>query len=601
MMNSTTLLSNDISNTFNFQSNNNIFEDKEYEKENAELKNLRIQNSLSLRKKKINDYLLSQRKQLIIKSQKNKEEDIDIDLEKVAYNIPPLLVEEFDIYEDKLSVIHQFLTDDFTLLHGMKFVEYYVKQFIIYKLSRLTYDESPDIYDDKFQNELKLVFHDIIKMINEFNNKPIIFGITAILVNFMFTSEILVKEFRKINIWKRLAEITELKIPEINDNIVTLLLNIYMSDNSFGKEYILSNYSRYIKQIMINYFKTFIDESKKDDIDLSIFTNGIKLIKSLIEKENNKNEKSFDVIMKMKYIYDYLTKIFIICVSWIINNREKPKKESIFQFLSSLLILFSIILTEMDVETYQMQEFREESFVSSFCSFLKFLILNNSKKIFSEILTNLLAELYNFLGIFFVYNSEKNEIFCKNKIIIITEEYVKNIISMDIKIGSKIIFFLSNYAENLSRIKEIFVESNMIPYIKEFYNKNISENKLCYSIFCLIENGFLFGDDNCKDIILNNFSNFLVERIKFLYDLFSQNENQNYIKFFVDKCKLLYLFIIFLKKNEKAKLQTFKSLIDYIKMSNIEQTLSNSQLIIKEGVDNESISLLLKEIENQTY
>ena len=584
-------------NTINVQKNDNNNEYKENKKEEDDLKNLRIQNSLSLRKKKLNDYLISKRK-IDINTKSNNEEDINIDIKKIEYNIPQQIVKEFDTYEDKLSIMHKFLTNDFTLLNGMKFVEENLKQFIIYKLNKYSFEGNTDIFEDKFKNNLILVFYDIIKILNEYNDKAMLFGTTTILVNISFNSDIVIKEIRKANIWKRLEEITELKNSEINDNIMQMLLNLYSSDNTFGKEYILSNYSRYIKQIIINYFKTFIEDSKKDNINLNLYISGIYLIKKLIKQENKEINKNIDldVVVKMKFIYDYLTKMFIILVSWILNKVENPKHEYIFRLISILINGFCVILTYLDEETYQMQEFRGESFVSSFCSFLKFLILNNEKKISVEIIEDILKELYNFIGIFFSYNFDITNIYSKNKIIVITEELIKDILLMSPELANRIIFFLSNYGDTESRNKEIYEESDIIMYIKDFSRKNIYDDKTCYNVFCLLENGFLYGNYNCRDIIINNFCYFLVERVKILSDLVNQKQQPNHIKFFVDKCKLLTLFISFLRSSEFTKLQILKNLLDYIRFSNIEQIATNSLLIIKDEKEKNIIELFINTI-----
>ena len=584
-------------NTINVQKNDNNYQYKEYKKEEDDLKNLRIQNSLSLRKKKLNDYLISKRK-IDINKESNNEEDIYIDIKKIEYNIPQQIVKEFDTYEDKLSIMHKFLTNDFSLLNGMKFVEENLKQFIIYKLNKYSFEGNTDIFEDKFKNNLILVFYDIIKILNEYNDKAMLFGTTTILVNISFNSDIVIKEIRKANIWKRLEEITELKNSEINDNIMQMLLNLYSSDNTFGKEYILSNYSKYIKQIIINYFKTFIEDSKKDNINLNLYISGIYLIKKLIKQENKEINKNIDldVVVKMKFIYDYLTKMFIILVSWILNKVENPKHEYIFRLISILINGFCVILTYLDEETYQMQEFRGESFVSSFCSFLKFLIFNNEKKISVEIIEDILKELYNFIGIFFSYNFDITDIYSKNKIIVITEELIKDILLMSPELANRIIFFLSNYGDTESRNKEIYEESDIIMYIKDFSRKNIYDDKTCYNVFCLLENGFLYGNYNCRDIIINNFCYFLVERVKILSDLVNQKQQPNHIKFFVDKCKLLTLFISFLRSSEFTKLQILKNLLDYIRFSNIEQIATNSLLIIKDEKQNNIIELFINAI-----
>ena len=596
----------------NEQRSNINYKENDNEKEKEDLKNLRIETSLSLRKKKLNDYLFSKRKKEILpKKNENsiEEENLSLNYNEIKKNIPPLLLEEFDFFENKLLVFHQFLTNDFTMLHGMNCSEKYLKQFIFYKLHKLTYDESPEIFGEKFKNDLNLVFYDLIKMLKEYNDKNMIYAISIVIVNFIYCSSMLVEEFRKANIWRRLAEVTELKDPEINENIVIILSNLYSVDPNYGKEYILSNYSRYIKQIMTNYFKTFIDNSKKEKIDLKDYLSALSLIKRLLNQENKKMNKNneFDVVVKMKYIYDDLSKMFSISVSWILNNVINPNHDLILKLLLILLNLFSLIITYSDEETYEMQDFRSESFVNSFCSLLNYLISNNEKKVNQELVITIINELYHFIGILCSYNCDKTEMYSKNKIITITLEYIKNMNIMSNDLGNKIIFFLSNYAENESRIKEIVETCNMLPYIKDFYKKNINNDKICYNIFCLINNIFINGNNNCKDLIISNFSNFLVERIKILSDTINEKELFK-IKCFVEKCKLLWHFILYLKKNN---LQLLNNLLEYIRLSNIEQMCNNVELMIKgeQGKDKDkdkenhkqqkSLELFIDEIKNK--
>ena len=239
---------NNENNSFNHCNQESLNEQKE-------LKNSRIETSLSLRKKKLNDYISEKRKKsmnLIGDS------DIYISIELVKLNVPSLLIEEFDIYEEKLSVCHQFFNNDFTLLHGMNFNPDSVKLFILYKLINLSNDEDSQLFDDKFWKDLNEVFIDIIKLINESKNAKVLYGSTNILVNFLYSSKKLNEEFVKLNgIWKRFQEISEMKNPDLNDNLMKIMINNYVNIPNAGKEYILSNYSRYTKQILINHFQAF--------------------------------------------------------------------------------------------------------------------------------------------------------------------------------------------------------------------------------------------------------------------------------------------------------------------------------------------------------
>lgn len=585
------------------KASSNIIENSNFKKleenEQNDLKNLRIESSLSLRKKKLNEIIFSKRlKQLNIQNNLN-DEDLYVNFNEIKNNIPAFLSEEFDIYEDKLSVIHQILSKNYSILHGLQFDERNLMKFIIYKLTDISYSNK-DLFEDKEnEKDLLLVFYDIIKLINENNEKKIVFATTTILVNFIYHSKILAQEFHKVNIWKRLAEITELKNPELNDNIATMMTNLYSSFPEVGKEYILSNYSRYIKQILTNYFITFIEESKKESIDLNIFLTGIIIIKKLISKENKnvKKENDFDVVVKMKFIYDYLTKVFIILSSWILNKLSKPKHQLIFKLISSLLECFSEIGNFIDEETYEMQEFKGESFVTSYCSLLKFLILNKEKEVQSDYILDVLKNMYNFLGIIFSISEGKSEIFARNKLIIITEEFIKNINSMKEDLISKIMFFISNYIENENKAKEIFEESSIPIIIKDYINNNIYEERLSYNIFCLIENGFLMGGYNIKEIIIKNYSNFLVERIKILYNLIIRNDLKfkKYIDTFLMKCKLLLNIVKFLRYNSQTNLQLLKNLLEYIKLANIEEYVMNIRAYLIEEKDLDLFENFLEE------
>ena len=575
------------------------------ENEQNELKNLRIESSLSLRKKKLNQIIFSKRlKQINIHNNDNEsdENNLYVSFKEIEKKVPYAFTSEFDLYEDKSSVIHQILNKDFTILQGLEYDEKSLVQYIIYKLTELSY-YNKEFFKDTNEKDLKLIFYDIIKIINENNEKKIIFAATTILVNFIYSSKIMAEEFKKANIWKRLAEITDLKISDINESIALILSNYYSFCPEVGKEYILSNYSRHIKQILANFFKTFIEESKKENINLTLFLQGIKLIKLLIDENSEllKKTNDLDVVVKFKFLYDYLTKSFLIASSWIINNSISQNHESIYSFILNLLDLFNLIGKYADEEIYQMEDFRGESFASSICSLLKFLILNKEKEKSKEIILNIVLKLYQFIGILFSFGHDITEIYAQNKILNITEEFIQNINSMKIELVQKIIFFLSNYADSENRVKEIFEESNIATIIKIYINNTILDNNLCYNVFCLIENGFILGSSSSRELIIKNYTDFLIERIKILYNLIVQKETETpnkYIKEFLYKCELLMNFIIFLRK-QTNNLPLLKDLLNYINISNVEEFIMNIRTYIKEEKKIDLIESLLKEIKNE--
>ena len=564
---------------------------KENENEIKGLKNSRLDNALSLRKKKLDDYIFEKRKKY-----KNEiyDNDVYINIEMVKIKVPSMLIQEFDIYEDKLSVIHQFLTDDFTLLHGMDFHPDSVKLFMLYKLNKLLFDENPELYNEKNKENFKLVFYDIIKIINESKSPKVLFETTAILVNLFYTSNFLLEEFKNLNdIWKRFQEISELKNSEINDNLVKIMINYYCNVPNVGKEFILSNYSRYTKQILSNFMKGFDNEIKKEKINIQLFESGIILIKRLIREENNesKKENNFDVIVKLKYLYNDLIKIFTTATSWIINKLIAQMTSTIYNILYELLQTFSLIVQYANEETYEMNEFQDTYFVTSLLSLLRIFILNKDKELEMKITLKILLEIYNFLGMLFNLNSNKTEIYTQNKIIIITEELIKKIGLKEGKLMHKIIFFLSNYADSKKRSSEIFENDFLLLTLKEYSNLIINDQNKSNNLYYLLDNAFNYGEINCQEIIINNFTYFLKERIKLLSDFVIKDK---YVSSFNNKCKLLLSIIIFLEINIEKYSSVLTNLIFFLQNSNLEECLEKVHLNSKKYEPDIIENLLLR-------
>ena len=562
---------------------------KEIEEDIKELKNSRLEKTLSLRKKKLDDYILEKRKKY-----KNEiyDDDVFVNIDIIKIKVPPMLIEEFDTYEEKLSVIHQFLSDDFTLLHGMDFHPDSVKLYMLYKLNNFIFDENPEFFDDKNRENMKAVFYDIIKIINESKSTKVLFETTAILVNLFYSSDFFVEEFKNLHdIWKRFQEISELKNSEINDNILKIMINYHCIIPNAGKEYILSNYSRYTKQILSNFMKGFDNEIKKEKININLFESGIILIKRLIKEENkdSNKENNFDVVVKLKYLYNDLIKIFNTCISWIINKLIIQMTSSIYDIIYQLLQTFSLIAEYANEETYEMKEFQDTYFVTSLLSLLRIFILNKNKELEMKNTMNILTEIYDFLGKLFTLNSSKTEIYSKNKIIIITEELIKKIGLNNEKLIFKIIFFFSNYVDNESRISELFENNFLLLLLKEYSNNNINDQKRCNNLFYILDNAFNYGDRNCKEIIINNFTYFLKERIKLLSDFVIKDK---YVKHFNDNCKLLLSFIVFLEIDLEKYSSILANLVFFLQNSNLDECLAKVALNSK-NYDHDIVENLL--------
>ena len=574
--------------------NDLTWKQKESIQEKNELQNSRLERIITLRKRRLNDYLTEKRKKYINQTTDN---DIYINIDYILKNIPPLLLADFDLYEDKLSVIHDFLSNNFTLLHGMDFNPDNVKLFIIYKLNEYTYENNDEYLNKKNEEKLNVVFYDIIKIMNETKNIKVLYCVTTILLNILYDSKVLCTQFMKINnIWKRLQEISEIKNPDLNDNIILILFNIYSNNPGVGKEYIISNYSIYIKQILINFLKLFDNEIKKNNIELELFMNGITLFKKLINNENKDNNKNnnFDVIVEMKGFYKDLSKIFSTLISWLLSEIKITNDNNIFRFILNLLECFNAIIGNADEETYDMNEFLDNDFVSSFFNLIKMIILNKNKELENGIILDILVEIYNFLSVIFSLESKKSEIYSQNKIIILTEELIKKIGLKNKKLFCKILFFLSNYVDKEERCVEIFKNNFLLTNIIENTYNNITDESMSNHLYYLLDNGFLFSDSNCKEIIINNFTSFLIERIKILCEYVIKDQN---ISRFNKTCQLLSYFIVFLEIEPEKYAEILKYLIIFIQKSNLEVFLMNIQTNAK-NYDQNIITELLSRIKS---
>ena len=574
--------------------NDLTWKQKESIQEKNELQNSRLERIITLRKRRLNDYLTEKRKKYINQTTDN---DIYINIDYILKNIPPLLLADFDLYEDKLSVIHDFLSNNFTLLHGMDFNPDNVKLFIIYKLNEYTYENNDELLNKKNEEKLNVVFYDIIKIMNETKNIKVLYCVTTILLNILYDSKVLCTQFMKINnIWKRLQDISEIKNPDLNDNIILILLHIYSNNPNVGKEYIISNYSIYIKQILINFLKLFDNEIKKNNIELELFMNGITLFKKLINNENKDNNKNnnFDVIVEMKGFYKDLSKIFSTLISWLLSEIKITNDNNIFRFILNLLECFNAIIGNADEETYDMNEFLDNDFVSSFFNLIKMIILNKNKELENGIILDILVEIYKFLSLIFSLESKKSEIYSQNKIIILTEELIKKIGLKNKKLFCKILFFLSNYVDKEERCVEIFKNNFLLTNIIENAYNNITDESMSNHLYYLLDNGFLFSDSNCKEIIINNFTSFLIERIKILCEYVIKDQ---YISRFNKTCQLLSYFIVFLEIEPEKYAEILKYLIIFIQKSNLEVFLMNIQTNAK-NYDQNIITELLSRIKS---
>ena len=325
--------------------------------------------------------------------------------------------------------------------------------------------------------------------------------------------------------------------------------------------------------------------------------NGIDLIKKLITKENKETNKSndFDVVVKMKYLYYDLTKMFTTSVSWIVNEINFEINPLCYKFISKILEVFSVIAKFCDEETYEMNEFQDKYFVSSFCSLIRIIILNKNNDLQSENTLNTLIQIYDFLGLLFSLKSDKTQIYCDNNIIILTEELLKKTeLNNNDSLIMKIFFFFSNYVENNARCRDIFGDEFLLMNIKEYTYKNINEHHSSYNLFCLMENGFYSGDNLCKELIIKNFTYFIIERIKMLCQLVI---NGKYKKAFEQKCKLLLSIILYIENGKQQYSEIYSNLINLLQCLSLEECLINIQANAQE-INHDVVAELISKLKN---
>ena len=127
-----------------------------------------------------------------------------------------------------------------------------------------------------------------------------------------------------------------------------------------------------------------------------------------------------------------------------------------------------------------------------------------------------------------------------------------------------------NYVDNKTRCAEIFEDDFFLLSFKQYSNENINEQKMSSNLFFLLENAFNMGDNKCKEIIINNFTYFLLERIKVLSEFIIKEQ---YVSSFNIKCKLLLSMIYFLEINVEKYSEILSNLIFFLHTSNLEEIL----------------------------
>jgi hypothetical protein len=237
----------------------------------------------------------------------------------------------------------------------------------------------------------------------------------------------------------------------------------------------------------------------------------------------------------MKGFYKDLSKIFCTLISWLMSEIKITNDNNIFRFIINLLECFNAIIGNADEETYDMDEFLDNDFVSSFFNLIKMIILNKNKELENGIILDILVEIYNFLSVIFSIESKKSEIYSQNKIIILTEELIKKIGLKNKKLFCKILFFLSNYVDKEERCVEIFKNNFLLTNIIEnAYNNNLIDKYtidiMSFLIEYIKENIYHKYLNNVFKILEdNNMLTTILESKKNKYENINQDINQELV------------------------------------------------------------------------
>ena len=127
----------------------------------------REDNMLTLRKKKINDMLMAQR---LKKS--NLTSSLEVSFDDLKKSLPDVLLNEFEMYDDKIGLIISFLKEDYSALNNYNFVPNDVLMFALIKLKNNTLenDETNELYAPKNKDILYEIYKALINLLKTKND-----------------------------------------------------------------------------------------------------------------------------------------------------------------------------------------------------------------------------------------------------------------------------------------------------------------------------------------------------------------------------------------------------------------------------------------------
>lgn len=466
-----------------------------YQKEVKELSNQRIEHSLSLRKKKLNEYIFKRRLEPRNKTYSIKKEDIHIR--------PEFKDKKFKDIKELLNFCTNILGNEQSDINDIKFVIFMLK------MTEIKKDEG-EISDSNILKEMTKVF---VKYINDI---IIVDGLLGILINFTYFLEtetnmnLLTNDYLTIY-----SKITTLYFNDdsIFCDLITLLGNLSCDNNTAQKLFYTTNLFEEIYNLVLN------EKAPKVKRDiciwfLAIFTKGIQKNNYFIN--NIKLFKSLIDIMVLHFPKEEHTEC---CLDSIGNLCEIPslveyiiKKAEIFNYIlevdkQDLFYLFNKILANItsyneDVNLYLIENYKLIPYIlknlSSSSTIIKgqmiFIIGNiveNKPSKINEILYNfgIIDKIFEFLDTSFPDNLDK-------------ALFVLNIILMSLN------------KEGIFRLFQKNIHLKLINILKNDYKRDIID-KTIDAIFkflekdsqdCIIKQSFI--DNGLKEV----FSTMVLDR-----------------------------------------------------------------------------------------
>ena len=429
----------------------------------------------------------------------------------------------------------------------------YIFKYLFLLVIETTHEMMKNINKEKM--EILLDFMEKLKKSDEINNEYNI----IILIKFNF-----IQSF----VEKLLCSINFRKINEINDDYINKIIQFYIHFIKF--KFSLSNiFDKFLDNTRIAYehLYNFEDNLKKIDFDLNIQNYQIKLLKKLIEKEEE-----------------------------IITDEKYPPLNDSF-FFNGLNSIISLKMGNLNFD---------KSFLFFSFNFNPDIVKNNNKIIFPLILFQTQikkdSKNYNYENIFLLYieklNKKENDL----------EEYTLSIyqsktkVKMPAKDNEKIFikkninyYCCLNFEKNNINLFLYHYSSNLI---NNFIKNNIkisitSQNNIIFSLGCCDSLIIKTKDQKDKEEKKIYFTGYIGPVI-FLKDLILKKENKSNLEILIEKILNLkegYKDLVFFYKNQnKISNNLYYYNDDFVDYSSINQG--------KKKTENILISLIKEEIKN---